>query len=93
MGETRMRLSAVVTGRVQGVGFRWSVRRRAQHLGLSGYAANRADGTVEVEAEGTPSHLDELEEFLHMGPPGAGVAEVSARRGEPTGEFHGFVTK
>lgn len=42
----------VVTGRVQGVGFRWYVMERAQELGLTGYVLNRRDGTVEVVAEG-----------------------------------------
>ncbi|MCA1822935.1 MAG: acylphosphatase [Mycobacteriales bacterium] len=47
-----MRLTAWVSGRVQGVGFRWEVRRTAEALGLRGWAANLDDGRVEVVAEG-----------------------------------------
>jgi acylphosphatase len=92
MGE-RLRLSAVIRGEVQGVGFRWAVRMLAGKLGLSGYAANRSDGTVEVQAEGDPSDLDTLEEFLRTGPRGAVVTDVDARRGPATGEFSRFGTK
>jgi acylphosphatase len=50
--QERVRLTAWVSGRVQGVGFRWWVRRQAQQLGLTGWASNLADGRVEVVAEG-----------------------------------------
>jgi acylphosphatase len=88
-----VRLSAVIHGSVQGVGFRWSVRTLAAKLGLSGYAANRHDGTVQVEAEGDPADLETLEEFLHRGPPGAEVTGVEIRRRPATGEFSRFGTK
>ena len=45
-----MRLKAVIRGEVQGVGFRWSVQRKAVELGLTGYAENLPDGSVRVEA-------------------------------------------
>ena len=51
-GDARSRVSAAVYGRVQGVGFRWFVRDRAEALGLVGWVRNRADGAVEVVAEG-----------------------------------------
>jgi acylphosphatase len=92
-GQGRQRLAAVVRGRVQGVGFRWSVQRLAQRLDLHGYAANRADGTVCVVAEGTPEALDELEDFLRRGPAGGRVDGVSSSRGPATGELKGFATK
>jgi acylphosphatase len=91
--EARQRLSAVVRGQVQGVGFRWWVQRVAQPLDLHGYAANRMDGTVEVVAEGTPEALDELEEFLRRGPRSAHVDGVDSSRGPATGDLKGFATK
>lgn len=69
-----MRMRALVSGHVQGVGFRWAVRERAVGLGLTGFAHNLSDGRVEVEAEG--DRIDELAAWLHVGPPSARVAGV-----------------
>jgi acylphosphatase len=55
-----VRLTAWVRGRVQGVGFRWWTRARALELGLAGWAANLADGRVEVVAEGPPADVGAL---------------------------------
>ena len=67
-----------VTGRVQGVFFRDSTRRKANALGLTGYAKNRPDGSVEVLACGAVESLDELGEWLREGPRMAAVAGVQA---------------
>ncbi len=69
-------LRYVVTGRVQGVGFRWFVLREAQRLGLRGYAANLVDGSVEVVASGKTEALDRLEAALSHGPSAARVISV-----------------
>lgn len=66
----------IVRGRVQGVGFRWSVRRRAEALGVTGFAQNLPDGAVEVVARGDPHVLDELERYLAIGPRLASVDTV-----------------
>lgn len=71
-----MRLHAVVRGRVQGVGFRWFVREEARALDLAGWVANRRDGSVEVEAEGSADGIDRLRQVLLRGPDGASVAGV-----------------
>jgi acylphosphatase len=71
-----VRRAAVVSGVVQGVGFRWATRERARALGVAGLARNRPDGTVEVEAEGTPEAVDELVAWLRTGPPSAAVSGV-----------------
>jgi acylphosphatase len=85
------RLTARVTGRVQGVGFRWWVRRQAEGLGLVGWVMNGDDErSVEVVAEGPASALGELERFLNAGPSGARVESVDAHRGPPSGEFDRF---
>ena len=75
----RSRLVASIRGAVQGVGFRWFVQREAEALHLEGWVANRADGTVEVVAEGSSTALDRLAERLREGPPGAAVRAVEAR--------------
>lgn len=88
------RVTAWLSGSVQGVGMRWWVRSRALELDLSGHAANLADGRVEVVAEGTVwacSRLLELlrEEPSRHGRPGR-VRHVGDRGGEPRGEPFGF---
>lgn len=66
----------VVSGLVQGVGFRWFVHRHAARLRLSGWAENLPDGRVEVVASGSDAALDELEELLRQGPSHADVAAL-----------------
>jgi acylphosphatase len=90
---SQLRLTAVVRGEVQGVGFRWSVQREAGRLGLTGYAENLPDGSVRVEAEGDPGRLDELEAFLRQGPRWAEVGSVETDRAPATGEFRSFGTR
>jgi acylphosphatase len=71
-----MQLHVIVRGRVQGVGFRWFVRESARELGVAGWVRNRADGTVEVAAEGEDRSIDVLRAQLAKGPPGAVVTSV-----------------
>lgn len=65
-----------IRGRVQGVGFRWFARVQARRLGVSGWVANRPDGTVEVAASGDQSRLDEFRKALKRGPDGADVEAI-----------------
>jgi len=69
-------LRVIVTGKVQGVGFRDYVEKAAVELGLFGYVANLENGTVEVLAQGEPSLLRELVEYLHEGSSLSKVEEV-----------------
>jgi acylphosphatase len=71
-------LQATVRGRVQGVGFRYFVRKEARQLALRGSVRNQPDGTVYVEAAGDRSSLDRLLVLLHKGPYGARVEGVEA---------------
>ncbi len=73
------RLSARVHGLVQGVGYRYFVRRQASALGLSGYVRNAVDGSVEVVAEGDKLSLERLLRELERGPFGADVERVDTR--------------
>ena len=84
------RVHALVHGRVQGVAFREYTRRQAVRLGLSGWARNRPDGTVETVFEGPAAEVDELLTWLATGSPYARVGRVEHREEEPTGESGGF---
>lgn len=86
----RKRLEATVHGRVQGVGFRWFVRRSAARLGLVGWVANEPSGSVKVVVEGDTPAVDEMAAQLREGPPGAIVDRVEGQHVPPTGEFNGF---
>jgi DNA ligase D-like protein (predicted 3'-phosphoesterase) len=67
---------AFVNGRVQGVGFREAVQRKAQRIGVFGWVRNAEDGTVAVHAEGPAEAVAELLELLEAGPPAAAVERV-----------------
>ena len=71
------RLHLRISGRVQGVGFRWFTREEARRLGLSGWVTNLPNGDVEVSAGGEASSLDRLKRALEVGPTGAGVVSVT----------------
>ncbi len=80
-----------ITGRVQGVGFRYFAQSEARRLGLSGWVRNRREGTVEVLAQGPLDRLELFEQRLCQGP---GTARVDAVRRQPaspdlllTGDF------
>ena len=85
------RLTAIVTGRVQGVGFRDYVQRQALRRGLAGFVRNRDDGrSVEVVAEGDESSLSAFTEALHKGPGLARVDDVDAQVREEAPKFSRF---
>lgn len=88
-----LRLEASIHGRVQGVGFRYHVRRAAAALALSGWVANRPDGSVAVVAEGPPDALDRFTDELERGPTGARVERVEMRRGPAAGDLDGFAVR
>ena len=83
----------LVTGRVQGVGFRWFVHREAAALGLHGWVRNTDDGHVEVVAAGQPEDLAELKQTLHRGSRGSRVdavlqQDLADSEAESLGPFH-----
>ena len=80
----------VIRGRVQGVGFRWFAQREARRLDVHGFVRNRADGAVEVEAEGDRASLERLVEALRLGPRSARVTDVDAHWSEGAARHRGF---
>ena len=75
MASTATRM--VVTGRVQGVGFRYALADEATTLGLTGWVRNRHDGTVEACVQGPAAALQRLLAWAHQGPPAARVSGVA----------------
>jgi acylphosphatase len=93
MPEPDVRLTAWVHGRVQGVGFRWWTRCRALELGLTGYAANQADGRVLVVAQGPREAGEKLLRLLDGGATPGRVDNVVADWSEAGEPFTGFVER
>ena len=88
-----MRLTAWVDGWVQGVGFRYWVRRKAAALGLAGSATNLPDGRVEVVAEGSESQCLRLLAELDSGAAPGRVTRVTQSWDAPRGDLSGFLER
>lgn len=84
------RVHIIISGDVQGVGFRAWVHRHAQDLYLTGWVRNREDGTVEIIAEGAGVELEKFIQHCQNGPDTAWVEHADARHEKATGEFLSF---
>lgn len=83
-----------ITGRVQGVGYRWNMAREAQRLGLAGWVRNRSDGSVEALAHGAALAVQALIEWAQQGPDLARVEGVAVTEAAwPEAEGGGFVQR
>jgi acylphosphatase len=80
----------LVSGRVQGVGYRAAARDRANQLGLDGFARNLWDGRVEIVAEGPADRVDTFLAWNETGPIGARVTSLTVEDEAPTDETTGF---
>lgn len=69
-------VNAVISGQVQGVGFRFGCKDRARELGLRGWIRNELDGTVALHVEGPDEAVQSLLDWCRQGPPGAQVSDV-----------------
>lgn len=76
--DDRKALRLRITGRVQGVSFRYWTREQAERLGVSGWVRNEPDGSVEAVIAGTEAAIDEMARLLGQGPPAASVSNVEA---------------
>ena len=91
--EDKVRAVFEISGYVQGVGFRYFVYRKANELGLDGYATNKYDGSVEVIAEGDKEAIIELHKYLKAGPSRSSVDSCKVIWEVYTGRFGGFNIK
>lgn len=91
--DSAQRLSARVTGRVQGVGFRHFTRTTARNQQLTGWVRNEPDGSVRLEAEGPRSALQVLLDAVHEGPRAARVDEVTSEWGAAADAFDQFAVR
>jgi len=86
-------LHLIVSGRVQGVGFRFSAYDEAKDLALAGWVRNIASGEVEIVVEGSRENLQMLAAWAHQGPPSAHVTGVREEWLDFTGEFTEFLIR
>ncbi len=86
----KIRIHLIIEGRVQGVWFRESTKRKALSLGVNGWVRNLPDGTVEIVAEGNEDSVEDLVKWCHKGPPAAKVLKVNREEEEYIGEFDSF---
>lgn len=89
MASQPVRRRVVISGRVQGVWFRDSCRRHAEEVGVSGWVANRLDGSVEAAFEGDPNDVERIIAWCRIGPPRADVVELRVTE-EPVEGLVGF---
>jgi acylphosphatase len=80
-----VRRRVIAHGLVQGVGFRYTIRRAAESRGVAGWVRNRADGAVEAAFEGEPNEVDSLVRLSSEGPRGASVDRVEVVEEPPEG--------
>jgi acylphosphatase len=84
---------ALIRGRVQGVGFRYSAIREARRLGVDGWVRNTPEGDVEVWAEGPGEKLEAFLKWLRRGPLGARVETVRHETRAPRGDYTSFTVE
>ena len=87
----RSTLHLAIKGRVQGVGYRYSMAAEAERLGLSGWVRNRRDGSVEAVVQGPAAAVEAMRAWAAKGPPSAQVIGVEAV--PAAGDYEGFETR
>ncbi len=87
------RAHVFVSGRVQGVSFRWYAQRQAQSLGVTGWVTNLFDGRVEAVFEGDKADVERMVNWCFSGPPMAHIEDVKVEWDVATGQFKSFRVK
>ena len=85
-----VRARLLISGIVQGVGYRWSCKRAAQALGVTGWVRNLSDGRVEAVAQGAKEQVEQLIAWCYRGPEEARVSDISVSYEETAEEFQDF---
>ena len=80
--EFELRLDLVIAGRVQGVGYRYSAKMKAESLGIRGSVLNLRDGSVFVTAQGEKEAMDNFVRWCYKGPPDAVVRSIEKVQGK-----------
>jgi len=83
----------IISGIVQGVGFRYFTINQAKAYGLKGYVKNKTDGKVEIEVEGTKEIILEFIKQLHIGPSSADVKDIEIEWSEYKNKYDVFILK
>ena len=86
----RIAVRLIISGRVQGVGYRWWARGEARRLRLDGWVRNRSDGSVELVAAGPAAAIEQLVRACRLGPPAADVTGIERLEAQDEAELHGF---
>lgn len=90
LDRTERAVRWLLSGRVQGVGFRWFTREAAEELGLAGTVANLPDGRVEIEVAGDPETLADFRRRVEQGPPSGRVERLEEHDLDDAGRWRGF---
>jgi acylphosphatase len=85
-----VRARLLISGAVQGVGYRWACRRAAQGFGVTGWVRNLPDGGVEAVAQGTRAQVEQLIAWCYRGPEEARVSDIAVAYEEADGDFQDF---
>ncbi|HLY09005.1 MAG TPA: acylphosphatase [Planctomycetota bacterium] len=85
-----VRAHLLISGVVQGVGYRWACRRAAQSIGVTGWVRNLPDGRVEAVVQGHREQVDRVIQWCQRGPEDAQVSDVAVSYEEAAEEFQGF---
>ena len=86
-------IKAIISGQVQGVGYRYFAAREASLLGIIGYVRNLYDGRVEVFAEGEDTSIDRFGQILEEGPRFGNVSDIKIENYPPEGIYTNFTIK
>ena len=88
--EEILKVNLTISGKVQGVGFRYFVLRQAQKLGINGWVSNKSNGDVEALAQGEKADLEQFIAKVKEGPSFSRVEDVSLNWGKDAEQYFGF---